>query len=121
MQTLWPNLIVQQQSNTLAMRHIVPQNPNKFRLDWTFFGYKDDDEEMVRRRLRQANLMGAAGFVSADDSEVMKFSQEGVGPYQYDEGIMEMGGLGTSEEEHMVTESAIRGFYGYYRKVMGLV
>ena len=121
MQTLWPNLIVQQQSNTLAMRHIVPQNPNKFRLDWTFFGYKDDDEEMVRRRLRQANLMGAAGFVSADDSEVMKFSQEGVVPYQRDEGIMEMGGLGTSEEEHMVTESAIRGFYGYYRKVMGLV
>ena len=46
MQTLWPNLIVQQQSNTLAMRHIVPQDPNKFRLDWTFFGYKDDDEEM---------------------------------------------------------------------------
>ena len=33
MQTLWPNLIVQQQSNTLAMRHIVPQDPNKFRLD----------------------------------------------------------------------------------------
>ena len=24
MQTLWPNLIVQQQSNTLAMRQIVP-------------------------------------------------------------------------------------------------
>ena len=51
----------------------------------------------------------------------MKFSQEGGVPYQRDEGIMELGGLGTSEEEHMVTESAIRGFYGYYRKVMGLV
>ena len=27
MQTLWPNLIVQQQSNTLAMRHIIPARP----------------------------------------------------------------------------------------------
>ena len=27
MQTLWPNLIVQQQSNTLAMRQLVPARP----------------------------------------------------------------------------------------------
>ena len=29
MQTLWPNLIVQQQSNTLAVRHIVPATPSR--------------------------------------------------------------------------------------------
>ena len=32
------------------------------------------------KRLRQANLMGPAGLVSADDSEVMKLSQDGVAP-----------------------------------------
>ena len=31
MQTLWPNLIVQQQSNTLAMRQIVPLGPQRVR------------------------------------------------------------------------------------------
>jgi salicylate 5-hydroxylase large subunit len=119
MQTLWPNLIVQQQSNTLAMRHIVPLGPDAFRLDWTFFGYEDDDEVMVRRRLRQANLMGPAGYVSCDDSEVMKMSQEGIREAPEAAGIMEMGGRESRDEDHMVTEAAIRAFYDYYRDVMG--
>src|SRR5262249_10576515 len=58
MQTIWPNLILQQQSTTLATRQIVPRGPHAFDLHWTFFGYADDDEAMTRRRLRQANLMG---------------------------------------------------------------
>ena len=32
---------------------------------------------MTQRRLRQANLFGPAGFVSADDGEVIEFSQQG--------------------------------------------
>src|SRR5947208_4807516 len=70
MQTLWPNLIVQQQSNTLAMRQLVTRGPQEFDLVWTFFGYADDPPEMRQRRLRQANLMGPSGYVSIDDSEV---------------------------------------------------
>src|SRR5207249_3033750 len=35
MQTLWPNLIVQQQSNTLALRQIVPRDAGTFDLMWT--------------------------------------------------------------------------------------
>ena len=120
MQTLWPNLIIQQQSNTLAMRHLIPQGPDAFRLDWTFFGYADDDEEMTRRRLRQANLMGPAGFVSCDDSEAMKMSQEGVRIRTEAQGLLEMGGRETQDEDHMVTEVALRAFYRHYREVMEL-
>src|SRR5581483_1446446 len=64
MQTVWPNLIVQQQSNTLATRQLVPRGPQAFELVWTFFGYADDSEEMTNIRLRQANLMGPSGYVS---------------------------------------------------------
>ena len=119
MQTLWPNLIIQQQSNTLAMRQIVPRGPEAFDLLWTFFGYADDSEEMTLKRLRQANLMGPAGLVSADDSEVMKLSQDGIAPYAEATGVLEMGGRGTEDAEHMVTEVALRAFYQYYRQVMG--
>jgi salicylate 5-hydroxylase large subunit len=119
MQTLWPNLIIQQQSNTLAMRQIVPRGPEAFELLWTFFGYEDDSAEMTLKRLRQANLMGPAGLVSADDSEVMKLSQDGVGPSPEATGLLEMGGRGLENTEHMVTEVAIRAFYHYYRQVMG--
>jgi hypothetical protein len=34
-----------------------------------------DTPEMTQLRLRQANLFGSAGFVSADDGEVIEFSQ----------------------------------------------
>jgi salicylate 5-hydroxylase large subunit len=119
LQTLWPNLIIQQQSNTLAMRQIVPRGPGAFELLWTFFGYEDDTEEMTLKRLRQANLMGPAGLVSADDSEVMKLSQDGVAPYAEAAGVIEMGGRDIENTEHMVTEVAIRAFYRYYREVMG--
>ncbi len=118
MATLWPNLIIQQQSNTLAMRQLVTRGPGAFELAWTFFGYADDSEEMTRRRLRQANLMGPSGFVSIDDSEVMKFSQEGVAPYPGAAGVMEMGGRDWKDEPHMVTESVIRAFYSHYRNIM---
>ncbi len=121
MMTLWPNLIIQQQSNTLAMRQIVTRGPGAFELAWTFFGYAADDEAMTRRRLRQANLMGPSGYVSMDDSEVMKFAQQGVAPYPEAAGVMEMGGRDWREEEpHAVTEFPIRAFYDHYRKVMDL-
>src|SRR5437763_3161985 len=97
MQTLWPNLIVQQQSNTLAMRQLVTRGPQEFDLNWTFFGYADDDEEMTLRRLRQANLMGPAGFVSIDDSEVMRLAQLGFESTVDDgvEAVVEVGGRDT--------------------------
>ena len=119
--TVWPNLIVQQQSNTLAMRQLITKGPDAFELAWTFFGYVSDDEEMTKRRLRQANLMGPAGFVSIDDSEVMAFTQRGVAAAPGESGIVEMDGRSwQAEERHAITESEIRAFYEYYRKVMEL-
>lgn len=120
LQTLWPNLIVQQQSNTLAMRQIVPIDARNFDLAWTFFGYADDTPEMRQRRLRQANLMGPAGLVSLDDSEAMLLSQAGIDTDDDEACVVEMGGRGVVNEPHMVTETAIRGFYQHYRSVMGL-
>ena len=72
-----------------------------------------------RFRLRQANLMGPSGFVSNDDGEIMEFSQHGIDAFPRDEGVVEMGGRDVRNEDHMVTEAAIRGFYREYRRVMG--
>jgi salicylate 5-hydroxylase large subunit len=121
MTTLWPNLIIQQQSNSLAMRQMITKGPEAFELAWTFFGYKGEPEDMRQRRIRQANLMGPAGFVSLDDSEVIKFSQDGLRQCPEGTGVMEMGGRDWQESEsHMVTEGAIRSFYDYYRRIMEL-
>ncbi len=119
--TLFPSLIIQQQVNSLSTRHIVPRGEGEFDFVWTHFGFSDDTPEMTQRRLRQANLFGPAGFVSADDGEVIELSQRGFA--QQGEGgetLCELDGTGTGPSEHMVTETLIRSMYAYWRKVMGL-
>ena len=118
-QTIFPNVIVQQQSNTLAMRQLVTRGPNAFDLNWTFFGYKGDTADLRQRRIRQANLMGPAGLVSVDDSEVIALSQEGAAVYPETASILEMGGRSTADTDHMVTEAGVRGFYKHYIQAMG--
>ncbi len=120
MHTFWPNLILQQQSNTLATRQIVPRSAQEFDLNWTFFGYADDDQEMTERRLRQANLMGPGGLVSMDDGEIIARAQAGFRHAGEAAGINEMGGRDHADADHMVTDVALRAFYRGYRKVMDL-
>ena len=119
--TLFPSLIIQQQVNSLSTRHIVPRGEGEFDFVWTHFGFADDTPDMTQRRLRQANLFGPAGFVSADDGEVIEFSQSGFKQAgNAGSTVCELGGTGTGGTEHMVTETLIRSMYSYWRKVMAL-
>ena len=117
--TLFPSLIIQQQVNSLSTRHIVPRGEGAFDFVWTHFGFADDTPDMKQRRLRQANLFGPAGFVSADDGEVIEFSQQGFAQAgENGTTLCELGGTGTEMTEHMVTETLIRSMYAYWKKVM---
>jgi salicylate 5-hydroxylase large subunit len=122
MTTLFPSVILQQQVNSVSVRHIQPDGPDAFNFEWTHFGFEDDDEAMTRRRLRQANLFGPAGFVSADDGEVIELSQAGFrsrrGLGEAGCSIVELGGREVGEADHMLTETLIRGMYAYWRRVM---
>jgi salicylate 5-hydroxylase large subunit len=75
---------------------------------------------MVERRLRQANLFGPAGFVSADDGEVIEFSQDGFRQDKDFSTLCELDGRDVGPTDHMVTETLIRGMYRYWREVMEL-
>ena len=118
MTTLFPSVIIQQQVNSLSTRHIIPRGAGAFDFVWTHFGFDDDDDAMTERRLRQANLFGPAGFVSADDGEVIEFAQQGLSSDLWSQTISELDGTTTETTEHMVTECLIRGMYKYYREVM---
>lgn len=118
MMTLFPSVILQQQVNSVSTRHIQPDGHGAFDFVWTHFGFEDDSEEMTQRRLRQANLFGPAGFVSADDGEVIEFSQQGFEQKPYHRTLAELGGREVENTDHMVTETLIRGMYAYWREVM---
>ncbi|MFM8589317.1 MAG: aromatic ring-hydroxylating dioxygenase subunit alpha [Limnohabitans sp.] len=118
MTTLFPSVIFQQQVNSVSTRHIQPDGHGAFDFVWTHFGFEDDSPDMQERRLRQANLFGPAGFVSADDGEVIEFSQQAFESKPQHRMLVELGGRDVQEADHMVTESLIRGMYAYWRKVM---
>jgi len=118
MTTIFPSVILQQQVNSVSTRHIQPNGHGSFDFVWTHFGYEDDDDAMTRRRLTQANLFGPAGFVSADDGEVIEFSQQAFESKPFHRAVAELGGREVGDTEHMVTETLIRGMYRYWREVM---
>jgi salicylate 5-hydroxylase large subunit len=120
MLTLFPSLIIQQQVNSLSTRHIQPVDVNTFDFVWTHFGFDTDDQAMTTRRLRQANLFGPAGYVSADDGEVIELSQAGFRQDSSNATVCRLDGDAVRATDHMVTETLIRGMYGYYRSVMGI-
>jgi salicylate 5-hydroxylase large subunit len=117
--TVFPSVVLQQNANSVSVRQIVPTGPSGFDFHWTHWCYADDPPEMRLRRTRQATLFGPAGFVSADDSEIIEMNQQGFAQYPEEEALVIMGGRGVESVDHMVTEVGIRGMYRYWREAMG--
>lgn len=121
MATIWPNLIVQREMNTLGIRQIVPTGPHEFIMKWTMFGFEGDDEEMTRHRLRQGNLMGPAGFLGLEDNEAIKFVQDGMIRVPDGEHLVKLDPdteAGTADT--LISEAAIRAMYRHWREAMGI-
>jgi anthranilate 1,2-dioxygenase large subunit len=120
MQTIWPNLIVQREMNTLGVRHIVPDGPGRFVMIWIMFGYEDDSDEMVRHRLRQGNLMGPSGFLGLEDNEALAFAQNGISKSTSQASAIKLDADNVGTSQSLISESAIRAMYKHYREVMSL-
>ena len=121
MSTIWPNLIVQREMNTLGVRQIVPDGPHEFIMKWTMFGFEGDDEDMTRHRLRQGNLMGPAGFLGLEDNEAIKFVQDGMRHVPDGSHLVKLDPqtpAGTADT--LISESAIRAMYKHWREAMAL-
>jgi len=118
--SVFPGFVLQQIFNSLAVRQIVPKGPNRSELVWTCFGYEDDDETMTRRRLRQANLVGPAGFISMEDGAATGFVQRGVAAAEDRSAFVEMGGAEVASNESRVTETSVRGFWQSWRGHLGI-
>ena len=115
---VFPGFILQQIRNSLAVRRIVPQGLERSELVWTCFGFEGDDDALNALRLRQANLIGPAGFISMEDGAAVGFVQRGSHAAGRELSVVEMGGQGTSSEESRVSEAAVRGFWKSYRAHM---
>ena len=120
MSTIWPNLIIQREMNTLGIRQIVPTGPHEFIMKWTIFGFEDDTPEMTRHRLRQGNLMGPAGFLGLEDNEAIKFVQDGMKNVPGGEHVVKLDPTMEGTSESLISEAAIRAMYRHWRQAMEL-
>lgn len=118
--SVFPGFVLQQIRNALAVRRLIPRGVDKTELVWTIFGFADDSDELRELRLRQANLVGPAGFISMEDGAAVGFVQRGSQGAGGELSVVEMGGRGIGSEESRVSEAAVRGFWNAYRQHMGM-
>jgi phenylpropionate dioxygenase-like ring-hydroxylating dioxygenase large terminal subunit len=118
--SVFPSFVLQQTRNSLAVRRLIPQSVDRTELVWTCFGFADDDDAMTERRLRQANLIGPAGYISMEDGAAPSFVQRASATAPDLVSVVEMGGASTASDDNRVTEAAVRGFWKAYREYMGL-
>jgi anthranilate 1,2-dioxygenase large subunit len=118
--SVFPTFILQQIQNAIALRQVVPRGVERTDLHWTLLGFAEDTPEQRLIRLKQANLVGPAGYISMEDGCVGGFVQRGIVGAPGEQSIIEMGGAGTDSSESRVTEASVRGFWKAYRAQMGL-
>jgi anthranilate 1,2-dioxygenase large subunit len=118
--SVFPNFVLQQINNAIALRLILPKGPDKTELQWTYIGFEGDDAAMTERRLQQANLVGPAGYVSMEDGAVGGFVQRAIKGGEDDCSVIEMGGFEHVSQDTRATEASVRGFWQAYRTMMGL-
>jgi phenylpropionate dioxygenase-like ring-hydroxylating dioxygenase large terminal subunit len=117
--SLFPNFVLQQIQNSIALRLVLPKGPDKTELQWTYIGFEEDDTEMTELRLAQANLVGPAGYVSMEDGAVGNFIQRAIPGAEEECSVLEMGGFGHASEANRTTEASVRSFWHAYRPLMG--
>jgi anthranilate 1,2-dioxygenase large subunit len=118
-QPIFPQLVIQQIHNTLVARQLLPKGPDHFELVFHFFGYEDDTPELRNLRIKQANLVGPAGYISMEDTEATELVQRGTKRDGDATSVIEMSRAAPGEQNTLITESLVRAFWVGYEKLMG--
>jgi anthranilate 1,2-dioxygenase large subunit len=121
-QSIFPQLVLQQIQNSLVARQILPKGPTNFELIFHFFGYADDTPEMRMHRIKQANLVGPAGLISMEDTLATELVQFSVADNADALSVADMGRDAPEKDNarSMVSENPIRRFWRGYQELMGL-
>jgi phenylpropionate dioxygenase-like ring-hydroxylating dioxygenase large terminal subunit len=117
--SVFPSFAMQRTYNVMAIRQFVPTGVATTNLNWIYLGYADDTPALQRRRLKQLNLAGPAGFVSMEDGCIGNFVERGSVAAPRGVSLLEMGGAGTESQDTRATEAAIRGFWRMWRGLIG--
>lgn len=118
--SVFPNFVLQQIQNAIAVRCVLPQGTDSMQLKWTYIGFETDTPEQRKARLKLSNLVGPGGYVSMEDGCIGGFVRRGTVGAADESAVLPMGGEGIETSDDRNTEAAIRGFWTEYRRRMSV-
>lgn len=120
-QVIFPQLVIQQIHNSLVARQLLPKGVDHFELIFHFFGYEDDTPDLRTLRIKQANLVGPAGYISMEDTEATELVQRAIVGEGIDAtAVLEMSRSAPGERNTLISENMVRRFWVGYQQLMGL-
>ncbi len=118
-QSLFPNFSIQQLSNVITLRLIVPKGPLKSELTWWVLGAVEDTSEQRAMRIRQSNLVGPGGYIAMEDGAVVGWVRRGITGAEGKKSVLAMGGRDVERiSESRCNELAVRGFWQGWHGLM---
>lgn len=107
--------------DVINLRFTNPIGVDATELHYAYFAHQDDDEEMVRHRIRQAsNLIGPSGCISLEDAAVYHRQHIGsrtLGNIGFQKGVQNTEDFDYSFSQKDEASNLIK--WEYYRSIMG--
>jgi anthranilate 1,2-dioxygenase large subunit len=89
---LFPMTVIVKHCDVINVRFGFPRSPAEVEIHYAYFSHQDDDEAMLRHRLRQSsNLLGPSGLISLEDGAVFNRLHRGdsaPGTVSYQKGVL---------------------------------
>lgn len=118
---LFPTFVSTKHLDVINLRYATPIDEETTEVHYAYFAHQDDDEEMVRHRLRQSsNLLGPCGLISMEDASI--FHRIHIGNHTPGNAIFQKGvhdPLKLESEFLQNDESGNLPRWEYYRSLMG--
>lgn len=120
---LFPLFVAIRHMDSIALRFANPTSVDETEVHYAYFHHEDDDEEMIRHRIRQSsNLLGPCGMVSMEDLAV--FHRMHIGSFTpgnavFHKGVKDEYSVPTEYKQNDETANIPK--WEYYKKIMGFV
>jgi len=117
----FPFVIITKHMDIINIRYAIPRAVDRTEVHYAYFAKADDDEEMVRHRVRQSsNLIGPCGMISMEDAAIFQRVQVGSqspGNVSFQKGVKVLHSLDFEYKQNDEVANLQR--WDLYRRIMG--
>ncbi len=118
---MFPLFVAVKHLDVINLRFATPVSVDKTEVHYAYFAHVDDDDGMVRHRIRQAsNFTGPSGFVSMEDASVFQrihIGNQTPGVATFQRGVTDENEISFDYKQNDEASNLVK--WDYYRRIMG--